>query len=122
MDRTQEERRRMGVVYFIMDGEYTTIGYTFHLKQRLAELQQSSAKKLRVSMFFMTSYTSDIETILHNTYKADRVNSLCNICATHAAQLNQQDQYCNPELQAYHADGQLPKDISKVSYIQPLKK
>jgi hypothetical protein len=67
------ERRRIGVVYFITDGEYIKIGYAYDLKERLIALQIGSSRVLRVVRSFFSMYPYEEEQLLHQKYKASHV-------------------------------------------------
>ncbi len=65
LERTLYERWRVGVIYFITDGVYTKIGYTFNLPQRLAVLQTANPKQLVVANYYYAQFPHVEEQRLH---------------------------------------------------------
>ena len=68
-----EDRYRVGIVYFISDGEYIKIGYTFNLLDRLASLQCGNAKTLFVKDKYYCQFPFEEEQYLHKKYKNQRM-------------------------------------------------
>lgn len=73
LDKELEERLRVGVIYFITDGEYTKIGYTYSLIVRLRELQVANARFLTVHSYYFTQYPQEEEKRIHQTYRERHV-------------------------------------------------
>jgi hypothetical protein len=67
------EQYRVGVIYFITDGEFTKIGYTFNLPERLSSLQTANPKELRIKKYYFVQFPYEEEQRLHLKYKSNRI-------------------------------------------------
>lgn len=70
LDEEIYNRYRVGVVYFITDGEFTKIGYTFELMQRFADLQIANPKELTIAKYYFIQFPYREEQRLHTEYKS----------------------------------------------------
>jgi hypothetical protein len=63
------QKYKIGCVYYIKCGDYTKIGYTFNLPERLQTLQVSNPIKLIVVKTELCQFPNIRETYLHKKYK-----------------------------------------------------
>jgi hypothetical protein len=69
LEQTLNERYKIGCVYYIKSGEYTKIGYTFNLPERLKSLQTANPIKLIVEKTALYQFPHIAEAELHKKYK-----------------------------------------------------
>lgn len=69
LEKELEQRYKIGVIYFITDGNFVKIGYCYNLKNRLEELQVGSPLKLYVRRHYLSEYPYLEEQRLHEEYK-----------------------------------------------------
>jgi hypothetical protein len=68
-----QQKYKVGCVYFICDGEYTKIGYTYNLPNRLCELQTANPRELYVTKYYFVQFPAVEEAKLHKKHKSRRV-------------------------------------------------
>jgi hypothetical protein len=73
LEQTLNERYKIGCVYYIKSGEYTKIGYTFNLPERLNSLQTANPIKLIVEKTMLCQFPHIKEAKLHKKYKKHHV-------------------------------------------------
>ncbi len=65
-------KKRIGCIYFIQDGEFTKIGWTYHLRKRFAEIQSCNPRPLTIKSYYFAAFPELEEERLHlenQTYK-----------------------------------------------------
>ena len=65
--------RKVGCVYFISDGKYTKIGYTYDLPKRLSCMQTANSNNLVVLKTILTEYPVELEERLHSQFASKLV-------------------------------------------------
>ncbi len=82
-----KKKNRVGCVYFISDGDYTKIGYTYYLPKRMEVLQISNARKLTLVYSYLTIAPKEDETAMHLKYASSHISGewydLKKICMKH---------------------------------------
>ena len=66
-------KSRVGCIYFIRDGEYVKIGWTFYLRRRFADIQLCNPRPLTLENYYFTVYPAAEEERLHKEYTCAHV-------------------------------------------------
>jgi len=68
LEETLYNKNRIGVIYFITDGEFTKIGYTYNLPERLSTLQLANPRELFIKEYYFIQFPYEEEQRLHRKY------------------------------------------------------